>query len=497
MRNVLFIAIAATASIAPTAQAATLTVTNLADSGTGSLRAAIASANATTGADTIQFQPGLTGTITLTTGELHVTDSLTLVGPGASRITVDANGASRVFHLDSANPENKSYTLSGLTVTGGSTGAGAGNDSGGGLFFELAASSSARPPIALSNMAFAGNHAARNGGGVSVSGANLSVTNVAITGNQVTGGFQPAGGGLFFNRGQVRIERSRIVGNNADLSAGGIYLSSPGVSAVMVDTLVQDNTATLSGGGMVGSTMSSLSISRSAFIDNAVTSQTEGGGLYFVGVTDAGSAENVIENSTFSGNISQHQSGRGSALAIAGGNMTVRNSTFAFNKTSPDTAPGTNAGGALWVANGGSTKVTVQSTLFTGNTHGNASLPSDLTRLTGGTVQSTLNVDHSLFEVMPAIGVITAPGAGNLEADALLMPLTDTYGGLTPVHPIPFESPAVDAGSNPANLATDQRGAGYPRAVDANACHRPLVARPDIGAFEYRADTIFCYGFEN
>jgi D-alanine-D-alanine ligase-like ATP-grasp enzyme len=56
---------------------------------------------------------------------------------------------------------------------------------------------------------------------------------------------------------------------------------------------------------------------------------------------------------------------------------------------------------------------------------------------------------------------------------------------------------AVDTGSNPASLTTDQRGTGFARAVDADACHRPLVARADIGAYEYRADTIFCYGFED
>jgi hypothetical protein len=177
--------------------------------------------------------------------------------------------------------------------------------------------------------------------------------------------------------------------------------------------------------------------------------------------------------------------------------MTVRNSTFAFNKTSPDTAPTASSGGALWVANGVSTKVTLQSTLFAGNTHGNAQLLSDMTRTSGGGGDSTLSVDHSSFQAMPAIGVITNPGTGNIEADPLLQPLSLTYGGLTPVHPIPLASPAVDAGSNPANLTTDQRGAGFARAVDADACHRPLVARADIGAFEYRADTIFCYGFEN
>lgn len=47
------------------AQAATFTVTNMDDSGAGSLRQAILDANANLGADTIAFQAGLTGMITL------------------------------------------------------------------------------------------------------------------------------------------------------------------------------------------------------------------------------------------------------------------------------------------------------------------------------------------------------------------------------------------------------------------------------------------------
>ena len=51
---------------APAADAATFTVTNTNDSGAGSLRDAIDDANATSVPDTITFQTGLTGTITLT-----------------------------------------------------------------------------------------------------------------------------------------------------------------------------------------------------------------------------------------------------------------------------------------------------------------------------------------------------------------------------------------------------------------------------------------------
>src|SRR5262245_10192054 len=75
----------------------TFTVLNLLDSGPGSLRAAVAAANANPGADAIDF--AVTGTIGLTSGQLGIIESLTINGPGASALTVSGNGASRVFGL--------------------------------------------------------------------------------------------------------------------------------------------------------------------------------------------------------------------------------------------------------------------------------------------------------------------------------------------------------------------------------------------------------------
>src|SRR6516165_9980902 len=78
----------------------TYMVSTLADSGAGSLRQAILDANADSTPDQIVFAPDLHGTIALTSGQLEVTNNLTIVGPGAARLTVSGNDQSRVFSID-------------------------------------------------------------------------------------------------------------------------------------------------------------------------------------------------------------------------------------------------------------------------------------------------------------------------------------------------------------------------------------------------------------
>src|SRR5262249_57454029 len=62
------------------------TVTNLADSGPGSLRQAVLDANVHPGIDVIDFAPGLQGTITLTGGQLGITGGLFVTGPGDDQL---------------------------------------------------------------------------------------------------------------------------------------------------------------------------------------------------------------------------------------------------------------------------------------------------------------------------------------------------------------------------------------------------------------------------
>src|SRR5262245_28333186 len=101
-----------------TAEAAVFNVTNLNDNGAGSLRQALIDANTAAGADTVTFQAGLTGTITLTTGQLSIYDSVDVQGPGAAVLTVSGNNASRVFYLYNGSALID-VTISGLTITQG------------------------------------------------------------------------------------------------------------------------------------------------------------------------------------------------------------------------------------------------------------------------------------------------------------------------------------------------------------------------------------------
>ncbi|HEY5912738.1 MAG TPA: choice-of-anchor Q domain-containing protein [Verrucomicrobiae bacterium] len=87
-----------------------VTVTTLADSGSGSLRAAISDASP---GDTICF--AVAGTITNLTGELLIPKDLELLGPGAKTLALSGNDSVRVLNIASG----ATVKLSGLTICDG------------------------------------------------------------------------------------------------------------------------------------------------------------------------------------------------------------------------------------------------------------------------------------------------------------------------------------------------------------------------------------------
>jgi len=126
----------------------TITVTDTADDGPGTLRAALASA---ADGDTIDFSLLSTpATIALTSDELSVSNSVTILGPGPNALAVAADKSVfpriRIFRICS----NTVVNLSGLTITNGS----ARFDSGGGIFNDHAT-------LTVSNCTLSGNHPER------------------------------------------------------------------------------------------------------------------------------------------------------------------------------------------------------------------------------------------------------------------------------------------------------------------------------------------------
>lgn len=107
------------------AQAASFTVTNTNANGPGSLYAALLDAKNNPGADTITFDPSVTGTILLNqayTGYYLpvINGDLTITGPGSSALTLDADDyICDVFstYREYAKSYDANVTISGLTIT--------------------------------------------------------------------------------------------------------------------------------------------------------------------------------------------------------------------------------------------------------------------------------------------------------------------------------------------------------------------------------------------
>lgn len=215
------------------AEAGTFHVTSLADSGPGTLRQAVLDANAILGADTVVFS--IPGAIILTSGEILITDDLSINGPGAAAVTVSGNDQSRVFNIDNPAGRRINVTLSGLTLTHGYT-----SGSGGVVYAE-----DANLTILSSVIS---NGVAGAGGGLDLFDSNTTIRFSSILGNRAAL-FGGAVSSEFGGVPTLTIESSTIAGNSANFEGGGIY-TEENRDVEIVNSTISGNTATYYGGGI-------------------------------------------------------------------------------------------------------------------------------------------------------------------------------------------------------------------------------------------------------
>ncbi len=364
-------------------------------SGDFSLREAIEIANLNPDPDEISFAPSLTAAgpaaILLTMGEMEITDSVKLNGPGSELLTIDAQSKSRVINITEAKAN---VSIADLTFINGKTTGSVPNDTD---FI--------------------------HSGGVirSVSTEDLTINRTSIR-NSSTEGAEARGGGLFAI-GHVAFTQSVISGNRAGASGGGV--SSTGT--VSLDrTTVSGNSANGGGGGIAANSVIAVD---SHIIDNDTSgTASSGGGLRVV--TTA-----LFTNSVISGNSTAGASSEGGGV-WTGGSLTLTRSVVGGNSTS-----GHYAGGGGIQSEGA---VSLNESVVTGNsTSGNFAGGGGILAAGGATLLRSLVDDNETAGGAAPGGGIFVIGSAMIDSSTVSNNLThgdDSRGG------------GVSSGVNPLTL---------------------------------------------
>jgi hypothetical protein len=440
--------------LAGAADASVIAVTSTADSGAGSLRAALAAAKP---GDTISIPTP--GDYLVTSAELVVSNDVSIEGSGAA-VRIVGDGNNRVFNVTANNA-----TLSGLTVTGG--GLSGASAAGGGI-------ANAAGTLVLRNVTVTGNTVSNTsggipeGGGVSNKTGTLEIVDSTISGNTAAitpgGGGIPEGGGVATSEGSVSISRSTISGNTASIAMpggvpeGGGIESSRG-SLTIADSTVSGNKAiggSVAQGGAIAAFFTTTVLTRTTLSANTATESgastiSQGGAiLQFKGSLS-------LVNSTIAANTATAEQSEGGGVEAEETTAEATNTTIASNIASGPKG----LGGNLLASREATVKL--QNTIVAGGT---AASGSNCAAAPKSAIQSQ---GHNL----DSLNDCGFTAAGDIVgADPLLAPLADN-GGATQTMALAQTSPAIDAAASAACPPTDQRGV-----------LRPAGSGCDIGAFE-------------
>lgn len=481
------------------ASAETITVTNLNDSGAGSLREALS--QAASGATIIV--PA--GTIFLTSGPLVIDKSLTIDGAGSSATALSGDMKSRVVEVSGAAV---AATISGVQIIEGKP---APVEDKADHTFEVFGGgvSVAGASLTLSHVLVTENEANTNGetGGISEGGGvyasaesslTLLDTLVSDNGALAEGGVHDGGvaeGGGIAARGRLTIRGGAIEGNTSDASgtesatlaeAGGVAFVefAETQTATIEDASITGNEVIDSGlgaatgggdaqgGGMLLVDGASVTLADDTVTDNSAIadggSDAEGGFASGGGMILAESPVTTVVNLTVSANAAR-ANGSGSAKGgnVFGGgiytdeHVSVTNSTIVANtaEASGPGGDGTFQGGN--VSDGG---IRFENTIVAAGVGASGSencllVDPAASSSAGGNIDS---LDQCGFHA-PGDHVNTNPMLGALQPNG---------GPVQTIAPLPG-SPAIEGGQNSGCPGTDARGV-----------LRPAGPACDVGAFE-------------
>lgn len=253
--------------------AATYIVSNLNDSGAGSLRQAITDANLTTEADRIFFADNLTGTIHLASELPTITKPLSIIGPGPSVLEISGEGAFRVFSI-SPGP---AY-MTGVSISNGSSVSG----TGGGI--------NSNGDLTVTNSVFYNNSATGGGGICFQGGGKALIRDCTFTNNSA----ENYSGAVAFGNGDMTISGSTFSGNHAD-DGGAIGTVNPGTLTIRNSTFA-DNTGNNGGGALsAGTVNNTVYLTNNTFSGNH---SPVGGALYIAAGVTVHAINNIFANST-------------------------------------------------------------------------------------------------------------------------------------------------------------------------------------------------------
>lgn len=235
-----------------------LMVTTAADSGTGSLRAAITQANSS-GLEDIGFPSSFRGTITLGSSLPELTGQINIAGPGAADLTLSGGGSSSVGSVLTIS-SGVQVSLFGVTIANGNA------INGGGMLNH--------GTLTVTNSAFTSNSTPGSFGGAIENTGTLTVANSTFSANSCgnTGG----AGGAIDNSGTLAVANSTFSGNSSGNDGGvGGALYDTGILTVSNSTFVGNSSANGGGVAVFGGT---ATITNSIFAHN--TSPSNGAAVF-------------------------------------------------------------------------------------------------------------------------------------------------------------------------------------------------------------------------